>query len=483
MGSDPSIPANSGESGGSASTGGDGTATAYTVTATVTGLTGQGLVLDLNGNQVVPVAFDGTVVFPTALSAGSAYTVSVETPPSTQREICGVSNGSGTIAQANVTNVAINCSVVVGFLYEVTYNNQLLSYGISAGTGAPVPFGTPLATGANSLNLVTAPGGNFLYLGTPFDVVGTELPGSISVYAVDPATGSLTAVSTVITTGLNPGRMVMSPGGFLFVYGSQGQPTPPATSPDTLATYAVDAATGALTPTGTSLTLAYQGGTSLAVTPDGRFLYVLSGNFGSNTPAPVTLTAYAIDPVTGALTAGPTLVSTTDLLAETMAMDPLGRFLYLTSSQTTPLTVGATILPYAINSATGALTAIGTGTPIVSNADAIAADPTGHYLYVINNYNVTAANESVMALAVDQSSGVVSPLGAALLTAGAPATILCDPSGQFVYIGTDASEFTPTSSLLAFTISTEAATAGQLTPSGQAASPAALYGHTLAIVE
>jgi len=441
--------------------GGNGRVSTYTVSATVTGLTGQGLVLQLNGGQDQSVLADGSVTFPSGLMTGASYPVTVSTQPAMRREICGVTNGSGMIGQANVTDVAINCSNVDGFLYQITFSNQLFSYGLSAGTGVPVPFGTPLATGTNPLALVTAPGGKFLYLDVP---LGDQGPGSISVYAVNPDTGILTAVSSLTTTGLNPALMVMSPGGgFLFVLGGPW----PAMSGSALVTYAVNAATGALTPTGTSLTFDVASAPSaLAVTPDGKFLYLLGGVFNSGTPAPITLTAYAIDPTSGTLTAGPVLRwinYDTSAGGATMAIDPLGRFLYLARGQGDSNYAAATVLPYAINADSGALTPIGSGTPVASNAGAMTVDPTGRYLYVVNDLNSNAANDTVLALAIDQSSGVVSPLGSPQETAGPAETIICDRSGRFVYLGTD---FTA-SSLASFAINTAPSTAGQLVPSGQ----------------
>lgn len=76
---------------------GDPMMSTYTVSATVTGLTGPGLVLELNGSQDQIVAADGTVTFPSGLMMGAAYAVTVKTQPTTRREICGVNNGSGTI--------------------------------------------------------------------------------------------------------------------------------------------------------------------------------------------------------------------------------------------------------------------------------------------------------------------------------------------------------------------------------------------------
>ena len=477
--SGPGNASSTGVAAGNMSSGGDtGMMNSYTVSATVTGLTGQGLVLELNGGQDQAVDSDGTVTFPSELMAGAPYRVTVSTQPTMRREICSVTNGSGTIGQANVTNVAINCSMVVGFLYEITFSNQLFSFGIDAGTGVPVPFGTPLATGTNPLALVAAPGGKFLYLDIP---LGDQGPGSISVYAVNPDTGVLTAVSSLTTSGLNPTRMIMSPDGrLLFVLAGPW----PAMSGGVLVTYAVNAATGALTPTGTSLTFDRASAPSaLAVTPDGKFLYALAGDSSSSTPAPMTLTAYAIDPVSGTLTAGPVLSWINyDTIAggATMAIDPLGRFLYLATEQGDTNYAAATVLPYAINRDSGALTPIGSGTAVASNADDMKVDPSGRYLYITNSLNSNAANDTVLALAIDQSSGVVSPLAAPLQTAGAPGWIICDPSGRFVYVAIIGANSTE-ASLATFAISTAPSTAGQLVPSGQSGPSAEPMG--LAIVE
>ncbi|MBX3688240.1 reprolysin-like metallopeptidase, partial [Dokdonella sp.] len=82
----------------------------YTVGGNVSGLTGAGLVLSLNaGAQSLPVAADGAFTFPTGLTGGASYAVTVGTQPAGQ--VCNVSNGSGTIGSANVTDVAVTCTV------------------------------------------------------------------------------------------------------------------------------------------------------------------------------------------------------------------------------------------------------------------------------------------------------------------------------------------------------------------------------------
>ena len=61
-----------------------------------------------NGGDNLSVTANGTFTFATALANGAAYNVTVLTNPSGQT--CTVTNGSGTIASANVTNVAVTCT-------------------------------------------------------------------------------------------------------------------------------------------------------------------------------------------------------------------------------------------------------------------------------------------------------------------------------------------------------------------------------------
>ena len=64
--------------------------------------------LQNNGGNDLSVSGNGPFTFSTALAGGAAYAVTVKTNPSGQT--CSVSNGSGTVASSNVTNVAVACS-------------------------------------------------------------------------------------------------------------------------------------------------------------------------------------------------------------------------------------------------------------------------------------------------------------------------------------------------------------------------------------
>lgn len=95
-----------GSSIGSSSSGSTAT---YTIGGTVTGLSGNGLVLLDNGTDLFTVTGTGTVSFTFATAVSGAYNVTVKTQPTNPIQSCNVTNGSGT-ATANVTNVAVTCT-------------------------------------------------------------------------------------------------------------------------------------------------------------------------------------------------------------------------------------------------------------------------------------------------------------------------------------------------------------------------------------
>jgi uncharacterized delta-60 repeat protein len=80
----------------------------FTIGGTITGLEGTGLVLHEASNQDVTPG-NGPFTFPVAMPAGSAYTVTVTVQPTNPVQVCTVTNGSGTIADADVTDVEVNC--------------------------------------------------------------------------------------------------------------------------------------------------------------------------------------------------------------------------------------------------------------------------------------------------------------------------------------------------------------------------------------
>ena len=80
----------------------------YTVGGSVSGLSSD-LTLQNNGGDDLLISENGTFEFATAITNGLDYAVTVSSQPAGL--VCSVSNGSGTINAANVTNVAVSCVV------------------------------------------------------------------------------------------------------------------------------------------------------------------------------------------------------------------------------------------------------------------------------------------------------------------------------------------------------------------------------------
>jgi alpha-tubulin suppressor-like RCC1 family protein len=91
----------------------------YKLSFTVSGLTGTGLDVRNAGNSW-GVSSNGTYTYPTPIASGTAYDVSVFAQPKTPTQQCHVQNGSGTITNADVSNVTVTCgwvSLAVGYYH------------------------------------------------------------------------------------------------------------------------------------------------------------------------------------------------------------------------------------------------------------------------------------------------------------------------------------------------------------------------------
>jgi hypothetical protein len=128
---------------------------AYVLGGTVSGLTGEGLVLS-DGTTTVAVSSNGSFAFSDAIANGTAYAVTVQTQPTEPSQTCSVTGGTGTMGTANVTLVSVACttaSFAVGGTVSgltgsglVLQNNGGETLAVSAsGTFA---FPTAIASGA-----------------------------------------------------------------------------------------------------------------------------------------------------------------------------------------------------------------------------------------------------------------------------------------------------------------------------------------------
>ena len=191
--------------------------TTYTVSGTVTGLTSGSVVLRLNGTNDVTVSAAGSFNFTTQLTTGTNYTVSVATQPATQ--ICGpgVTNGTGTIASANVTNVTIACATYsvggtltgltgAGLVLQLNYGNDL---SVAAPAGGNGTFAFPALANAPvlyTIHIKTQPTGQTCTIVGSSGVVTASGPNvaTAAVACIDNVTDPLSGTYATQSIGGQP---------------------------------------------------------------------------------------------------------------------------------------------------------------------------------------------------------------------------------------------------------------------------------------
>jgi len=295
-------------------------------------------------------------------------------------------------------------------------------YTINPTTGALASIGPPVSTygygiysgsGVNAGSVVVDPFGKFAYVTNSGDVwdYGDGADGTVAMYAINATTGALTSAGTI--NGNCPGlclpsSVVVDPSGRLAYVANGGGGVP-----YNVAMYTINSTTGALTSIGT-----IAAGTdpiSIAVDPTSKFAYVANYADGS-------VSMYTIDATTGGLTSIGTIA--TGLSPTSIAIHPSGEFVYVTNSGSNDVSM------YTIDATTGALTFIGSitaGTDPVS----IAVDPAGKFAYVVNwTYDTDG---SVSMYTIDATTGGLTPVGT-IATGLSPTSIAIHPSGKFAYV-------------------------------------------------
>ena len=183
---------------------------AYFIGGTVTGLgSGKSLTLQNNGGDAVTVSSDSDFYFPTDLPSGTGYSVSIATQPAGQ--LCTVSNGTGVVSGATISNVIIACNnlyTIGGTLSGlapgksvILSNNGTDTLILSANSG--FSFSSPLPAGTGySVNVIIQPAGQTcLVANGAGSVSGTVSNVSVlcsSTYTVSGVISGLTATGLVL---------------------------------------------------------------------------------------------------------------------------------------------------------------------------------------------------------------------------------------------------------------------------------------------
>lgn len=201
----------------------------FTVSGTIAGLDGDGLVLQLNGSNDLAVPNNGTFTFTAQLADAAAYSVTVLTLPSGPSQTCTVGSGSGTIAAANVTNVTVTCATgafavrgtVSGLAGTglVLQNNGANDLPISA--NGEFSFPTPFASGAAySVTVLTSPSGPSQSCAVT-NGAGTIGSGDVTNVTVNCATGTF-AIGGTVSGLVGSGLQLRNNGGTPIDIGGNG---------------------------------------------------------------------------------------------------------------------------------------------------------------------------------------------------------------------------------------------------------------------
>lgn len=170
------------------------TVAGYRVGGTVTGLTGTGLVLQNNGGDDLPIAAEGGFVFASPVESGTSYQIAVAKQP--VGATCAANRGNGTIADAAVADVLIQCSALT---YAIGGSVSGLSPQTPAGAGLVLT-----SNGGDRLPVFDS--GRFTFPtrvphGTSYFVAVAVQPSSPpQTCVVDPATAHAPAVTADVTT-------------------------------------------------------------------------------------------------------------------------------------------------------------------------------------------------------------------------------------------------------------------------------------------
>jgi hypothetical protein len=241
----------------------------YTIGGTISGLSGSGLVLQDNGSNALTVsAGAASFTFSTAIASGGAYSVTVLSQPSNPSQTCRVSSGSGTVAGANVTSVAVSC---------ITFSGGFVLTG-SMTTAREGHTATLLNNG-----MVLVAGGSSSGVGLTSSLASAEL--------YDPTMGTFTATGSMTNARRNPTATLLTDGNVLVAggVGSGGGLTG-----GVIGAELYDPTTGTFTVTG-SMTNARQNPTATLLT-NGNVLVAGGGD------APALASAELYNPIIGTFT-------------------------------------------------------------------------------------------------------------------------------------------------------------------------------------
>jgi 6-phosphogluconolactonase (cycloisomerase 2 family) len=248
-------------------------------------------------------------------------------------------------------------------------NSGIGGFAINQQTGAltHVPGSPFLFSQPNSSIMVIDSTGRFLIQPNGSGSVAST---GFDVYSIDQSTGALTKTSSTSNAPPVGGFSVASPvNPFVFNAGN-----------GLVAAFSVNSSNGQLTIVPGTPTPTGGSAGPMAVTADGKFLYVANQQQGNIALFSISSTG-ALTPVTGSP------FTTTPLVAQRLALTPDGKFLYIASSPQNGSNEVSTVNGFAVNPSTGMFTPISGA--VVTGVDTVNVDHSGKFAYISTVQNLT----------------------------------------------------------------------------------------------
>lgn len=168
----------------------------YQISGSISGYSGTGLVLRLNGlpqiNTDLAIA-DGATAFDFAtdtVRSGETFTVSVATQPDTPTQTCAVTGSPGTVTNANITTVVVNCTTnsytiggtLSGAMGGITLTETVSGQTLNLAANGSFTFASPVLSGAAyNVTVTTQPVGQTCIVGSGAGTVAGAAVTSVVV--------------------------------------------------------------------------------------------------------------------------------------------------------------------------------------------------------------------------------------------------------------------------------------------------------------
>lgn len=210
--------------------------TAFSVGGTVTGLAGSGLVLQNNAGDDLAIASDGMFAFPAPVVSDATYGVTVKNQPTIPWQTCTVMSGSGTVTNADVTDVLVTCTTnhysIRGTLSGLAAGNSIMlrnnggddlvrsangSFAFQAQVSSGQPYAVTVVANPTSPISQTCTVTNGAGFAAGSDVTNVQVTCTTNAFTIGGTVSGLTGTGLVLQNSGGDNLVITGNGTFTFL--------------------------------------------------------------------------------------------------------------------------------------------------------------------------------------------------------------------------------------------------------------------------